>query len=204
MKVHPYLCFGLTRKHMYSKPDGGNVIRPRTEDEINNYLGMFQHSTVFVWEPVNGVGHSSMMILANGVEGNGEKYISSWPSGKVLKRKKGGSKIAKSNTVGALLDGFYHDCLLEGDHEREEFRYPEHAISLPSLNHVAMWNRARSLEVSSGGYNFLRWNCSTVVASVLRAGLSYCQAAYLFRKSHKVVWTPTELVWFAKAAERLN
>ena len=98
---------------------------------------------------------------------------------------------------------FLRDCGAECNKENQ-YRKPEHIIHLPNLNHAAMMRKARRRVDVSRDYRFLRRNCSTVVASILRAGLSFRQSALLYAMSHKAVWTPTELLWFAMLAKKVS
>ena len=166
--------------------------QPSNRGQIQNLYNNLACTTVFVWEPYKGVGHASIYVLDPGT--GDRRYVSSFPDDE--------NKRMNPFRTQVYWQRFSDDC--DAECHQDGYRKPEHIIQLPNLNHTAMMRKARARVNVSRDYRFLRRNCSTVVASILRAGLSYRQAALLYAMSHKVVWTPTELLAFAWLAKKVS
>ena len=153
--------------------------------------------TVCVWEPLDGIGHSSVFIkAAKGVSRalDTTGYASWFPGDEV-----GRSGVLPGRMVESELSSFFEDCELESGNG-QNFRLPEHMIQLPhvnSFNMLAAWTAIRNKPGSH--YRVMRKNCSTIAARVIRAGLNTSQHFSVLKKAHQPWWTPNDVLKLALA-----
>jgi len=134
-------------------------------------------------------GHSSMNITDNWVDrshNNGKNYVSWWP-GESKKELFGHSKGRKG---GVEAENFMEDIKDEGGYA------PDHVIKIDnkSIDTQAMlskWAEIRGKE--NAHYRYLRKNCSTIVARVLRVGTKSGSGWH----RHSTIWTPLKVKRFA-------
>ncbi|MEO1659243.1 MAG: hypothetical protein AAFR65_16155 [Pseudomonadota bacterium] len=194
MAFYEYLPLGKTFKHWKGWASNANSSQA-TYEQVLAAWNSLTCSTAFVWEPYEGVGHASILVWEPTIDL--VEYISTFPGGDGV----GHSKRDAIKSLPVEWMGFAEDCNSES-RVKGRYRIPEHIIPLPNLNHSAMLSRAADKQSASKDYHFLRRNCSTVAAGVLRAGLSYKTLARLSHYAYKRVWTPTEFYWFAAAVAR--
>jgi hypothetical protein len=160
-------------------------------------------TTVFVWEPVGGVGHASIAIGDQGRFNHGnwyeqtEGYASWFPGTSTANPAESGADargILPSRMYMKESCTFANDCDSEGG-------IPENVIELSRLNvqhMMQLWTEIR--DKPNAHYRLLRKNCSTIVARILRAGMSSMtgwQQAKVQYSAHCLYWTPADIVKFA-------
>jgi hypothetical protein len=154
-------------------------------------------ATILIWNNNNHslggghdvTGHSAMNITDNWVEGasdNGRNYVSWWP-GEQKKELLGHSKGRK---FGVEASNFLEDIKDEGGYA------PDHIIrvdnkSIDTNAMLAKWSEIRNKE--NAHYRYLRKNCSTIVARVMRTGTKSGSGWY----RHSTIWTPLKVKRFA-------
>lgn len=190
MPLIDFIPGGATVKHL-----SGHAIKANPN---NSNLEMVRFAwkcldatTVCVWEPLNGVGHAAIAI-GNATLGNADpistySYASWFPGGAGVDGKKD-----LNTNVEREACTFEEDCLSEGDGEGG-YRIPEHMIRLPNLKAAHMQSEWGRIRVSVNTYNLLRNNCSTIVARILRHGMSGGQSVYAGYWAHCAYWTPTDV-----------
>ncbi|BFU91440.1 MAG: hypothetical protein NTAFB01_26270 [Nitrospira sp.] len=102
---------------------------------------------------------------------------------------------------------FEDDCSSEGCSDKTPGK-PEHIIQLWRLSEPAMmaeWTKIRDKPYAH--YRLLRKNCSTIVARILRAGmtgLTVWNQAAAQAWAHRIYWTPTDCVKFATVLKSMR
>jgi len=160
-------------------------------------------TTVFVWEPVGGVGHASIAIGDQGRFNHHDWFdqtagYASWFPGKSTANPAESGADARGILPGRMY--MKESCTFEADCDSEE-GIPENAIQLPrlSIQHMMqLWTEIR--DKPNAHYRLLRKNCSTIVARILRAGMttmSGWQQAKVQYSAHCLYWTPADVLKFA-------
>lgn len=181
------------------KPLLGHAVAPNPDNlpESRVRMNWFSHTdtTIFVWEPHNGVGHAAIMIgdaPSRHLADKTDFYASWFPGGAGVQGKR---DVVRD--LSKLACSYLDDCLSEGNGTGGH-RLPEHQITIPGLNVPAMhamWVHTRNNDAI---YNLLKNNCSTIAARILRAGLGTWDSVKYAYWAHCVYWTPTDVKKFAQ------
>jgi hypothetical protein len=167
-------------------------------------------TTVFVWEPVAGVGHAAIAIGDQARFTKGHWYdqtvgYASWFPGQHLDDPDESGADASGLLPGVMY--MKQSCTFEDDCNSEG-GLPEHAIPVRGLRVSSMMTRWTEIrDKPNAHYRLLRKNCSTIVARILRAGfagLTNWQVAKLHFYAHKPYWTPEDIRTFAQTIRTMG
>jgi hypothetical protein len=145
--------------------------------------------TVYVWPPhENQVGHAAV-----GVSGpDGECHISWWPGGEG-KAADGGK--AKSVYWGVPAERYSLQRDIEGEGNRQPTSVRLHGLDEKAI--VKWWG-----DFANVHWSLLNTNCAQVAADALRAGGASDPVAWRdWTDTWNTVWTPMDVLRFAKAVE---
>jgi hypothetical protein len=192
---------------------GGPSIEVHKAD-IRRAYARLQDPTVCVWEPRGGVGHASIFIQPpEGDEGFKDirNYASLFPGndakGKTelwgpdkgdIKSGAGAANLLPGSKLEGEACSFLDDCRSESEYANR-FRIPEHMITVRGLDIHFMqgaWNAIR--DKPGMHYRLMRKNCSTIVARILRAGMTKGKHFQTFYHAHKTWWTPYDVLMLAE------
>ncbi|HTU22163.1 MAG TPA: hypothetical protein VMG10_29255 [Gemmataceae bacterium] len=187
--------FGSIKAITHNAVNPNATVDPMTVNglqQLHDFWNALTDTTVLVWQPADGVGHAAMLIGSSAGRGiNSTDYYVSWfPAVQPT-----ASLVLPGEMVVGAAHGFYADCEAEGNGQA---RLPEYFRTIPGLNTVHMlaaWERIKTKQ--GAHYRVMRKNCSTIVARVLRAGLTGWQHFLALRAAHKLWWTPYDVQVFA-------
>lgn len=191
--------------------------KKRTAMDFNGFPTP-RHTTIFVWEPYDGIGHVSMAI-GDQTRFTMEKwyhqtvgYASWFPGASTID-----PDVSGADGMGVLpgrkylkrSHTFMEDCKSEGcGGESDAPGKPEHIIQLLGLSVPAMMAEWSEIcDKPDAHYRLLRKNCSTIVARILRAGtkgLTVWNQATVQLWAHQVYWTPQDCLKFAKVLKNMQ